>query len=161
MIKSSKLIVTVAMLVLLTACTGLRPGFETPTVTVKSVRALPSTGALPDFEIVLHVVNPNREALKLAGVAYTVSLEGHDVVKGVGNELPVIEGYGEGDLTLTASADLFAGLSLLKDLMATSGDTISYEFEAKLDPGPFSPSIRVRDAGEVSLNPQGARGAGR
>ena len=149
----SKFTVTIAMLVFLTACTGLRPGFETPAVTVKSVRALPSTGAFPDFEIVLHVVNPNREALKLAGVAYTVSLEGHDIIKGVGNELPVIEGYGEGDLTLTASADLFAGLSLLRDLIATSGDSINYEFEAKLDPGPLSPSIRVKDVGTVSLNP--------
>ena len=148
-----QLLAATSVLLLLCACTGLRPGFETPTVTVKSVRALPSTGALPDFEIVLHVVNPNREDLKLAGVSYSVSLEGHKVVNGVGNELPVIEGYGEGDLTLTASADLFAGLNLLRELIATSGDAIRYEFEAKLDPGPFSPSIRIKDKGELSLNP--------
>ena len=156
-----RLVLALGAFVLLSACVGLRPGFETPTVTVKSVRALPSTGAFPDFEIVLHVVNPNREALKLAGVAYTVSLEGHDVINGVGNELPVIEGYGEGDLTLTASADLFAGLSLLRDIMAAPGDTISYEFEAKLDPGPLSPSIRIKDAGEVSLNPSASGASGR
>ena len=150
---SIKTVVALTAFTLLSACVGMRPGFETPTVTVKSVRAIPSNGAFPEFEIVLHVVNPNSQALKLAGVSYTVSLEGHEVVKGVGNELPVIEGYGDGDLTLTASADLFAGLSLLRDLMAAPGDTISYEFEAKLDPGPLSPNIRVKDEGEISLNP--------
>lgn len=148
-------IVTVA--VLLAGCAGLRPGWETPTVTVKSVRAIPSQGMLPDFEIDLHVVNPNREKLKLAGVSYTVSLEGHELIQGVGNDLPVIEGYGEGDITLNASANLFAGVGLIRELMSSQKDTLSYSFEAKLDPGALRPSIRVRDAGEVSLS--GVRGS--
>ena len=148
-------IVTVA--VLLAGCAGLRPGWETPTVTVKSVRAIPSQGMLPDFEIDLHVVNPNREKLKLAGVSYTVSLEGHELIQGVGNDLPVIEGYGEGDITLNASANLFAGVGLIRELMSSQKNTLSYSFEAKLDPGALRPSIRVRDAGEVSLS--GVRGS--
>jgi LEA14-like dessication related protein len=139
-------------MVMLAGCAGMRPGYETPTVTVKSVRAIPSEGMLPEFEIDLHVVNPNREALKLAGVSYTVSLEGHELIKGVGNDLPVIDGYGEGDFTLNASADLFAGVGLIRDLMSTQKDTLSYSFEAKLDPGALRPSIRVKDAGEVSLS---------
>ena len=143
--------------VLLAGCTGMRPGYETPTVTVKSVRAIPSEGMLPEFEIDLHVVNPNREALKLVGVSYTVSLEGHELIKGVGNDLPVIEGYGEGDITLNASADLFAGVGLIRELMSSHKDTLSYSFEAKLDPGALRPSIRVKDSGEVSLT--GGRGA--
>lgn len=143
--------------ILLAGCAGLRPDYETPTVTVKSVRAIPSEGVLPEFEIDLHVVNPNREALKLVGVSYTVSLEGHELIKGVGNDLPVIEGYGEGDITLNASADLFAGVGLIRELMSRQKDTLSYSFEAKLDPGAFRPSIRVKDSGEVSLT--GGRGA--
>ena len=123
---------------------------------MKSVRALPSEGALPDFEIVLNVLNPNNESLKLSGVSYTVSLAGHDVVKGVGNDLPEIEGYGEADLTLTASANLFAGIGLIRDMMSSPNDAIEYEFEAKLDPGPLSPSIRVKDEGEINLNPAAA-----
>ena len=147
---------TFLMLTLFSGCVGMRPGFETPTVTVKSVRALPSEGALPDFEIVLNVLNPNNESLKLSGVSYTVSLAGHDVVKGVGNDLPEIEGYGEADLTLTASANLFAGIGLIRDMMSSPSDAIEYEFEAKLDPGPLSPSIRVKDEGEINLNPAAA-----
>lgn len=145
-------IVCAAVVVLLTGCAGMSPGWETPTVTVKSVRAIPSDGVLPEFEIDLHIVNPNREALKLVGVSYTVSLEGHELIKGVGNELPVIEGYGEGDITINASADLFAGVGLIRELMSSQKDTLSYSFEAKLDPGAFRPSIRVKDSGEVPLS---------
>lgn len=145
-------LVMLAGAVSLAGCAGLRPGWETPTVTVKSVRAIPSQGMLPEFEIDLHIVNPNREALKLAGVSYTVRLEGHELVKGVGNDLPVIDGYGEGDVTLSASADLFAGVGLVRELMSSQKDTLSYQFEAKLDPGALRPSIRVRDSGEVSLS---------
>ena len=142
---------------LLAGCAGMKPGWEEPTVTVKAVRAIPSEGMLPEFEIDLHVVNPNREALKLVGVSYTVSLEGHELIQGVGNDLPVIDGYGEGDLTLHATADLFAGVSLIRDLMSSGQDTLSYSFEAKLDPGALRPSIRVKDSGEVSLS--GGRGS--
>jgi LEA14-like dessication related protein len=145
-------IAMIASAVLLAGCAGLRPGWETPTVTVKSVRAVPSQGMLPEFEIDLHIVNPNREALKLVGVSYTVSLEGHELVKGVGNDLPVIEGYGEGDIMLNASADLFAGVGLVRELMASQKDALSYSFEAKLDPGALRPTIRVRDSGTVSLS---------
>ena len=145
-------IVIATLAVLMAGCAGLRPGWETPTVTVKSVRAIPSQGMLPEFEIDLHIVNPNREALKLAGVSYTVSLEGHELIKGVGNDLPVIDGYGEGDITLNASADLFAGVGLIRELMSSQKETLSYSFEAKLDPGALRPPIRVRDSGEVSLS---------
>jgi len=144
-----------AFVYLLAGCTGMRPGYETPTVTVKSVRAVPSAGALPEFEIDLQVINPNREALELAGVSYTVSLEGHDLIKGVGNDLPTIEGYGEGVISLRASANLFAGVGLIREMISTNKQTLSYSFEAKLDPGAFRPTIRVEDAGEVSLTGAG------
>ena len=144
-------IAIIAATLLLAGCAGMRPGWETPTVTVKAFRAVPSQGMLPEFEIDLHVVNPNREALKLVGISYTVSLEGHELIQGVGNDLPVIDGYGEGDFTLDASADLFAGVGLIRELMASQKDTLSYKFEAKLDPGALRPSIRIRDTGEVSL----------
>jgi LEA14-like dessication related protein len=150
-VGASGIVICIVLLSVLQGCTGMRPGYETPTVTVKNFRTLPSDAALPNFEIVLHVINPNREQLKLQGVSYTVSLDGHELVKGVGNELPVIEGYGKGDLTLTASANLFAGIGLIRDMMSSPKDSFTYDLEAKLDVGTFTPAIRVRDKGEISL----------
>ena len=135
------------------ACASMRPGFETPTVNVSSFRALPSESGMPKFEIGLQVINPNRDALTLRGVAYTVSVEGRELIKGVGNDLPVIEAYGEGEFTVTAAASLFEGAMLLKDLVSGPVDKLSYEFEAKLDVGALVPAIRVKDRGEFNLQP--------
>jgi len=137
----------------LCGCAGMQPGYETPTVIVNSFRALPSEGMAPRFEIGLHVINPNRQALNLAGVAYSVRLEGRELLKGVANDLPRIEGYGEGDILLEASPNLFEGMRLISDLLASPRETFEYELEVKLDPGALSPAIRVRDRGEVSLGP--------
>jgi LEA14-like dessication related protein len=137
--------------IVLQACAGFRPGYETPTVTVSSFKALPSDGVMPAFQIGLRVINPNREALELRGIAYTVSLDGYEVIKGVGNDLPVIEGYGEGEFNLTASANLFEGIRLVSGLLSSNKDRFSYELEAKLDIGTFRPAIRVKDSGEINL----------
>jgi LEA14-like dessication related protein len=141
----------VATVVLLQACASLSPDYEIPTVTVSSFRALPSEGALPAFAIGLRVINPNREPLKLEGVAYTVSLEGHEVIKGVANELPVIDAYGEGEFELTAAANLFAGIRLITDLMSKQNGSLDYKLEAKLDIGAFRPAIRVSDSGQIGI----------
>ena len=138
---------------LLPGCAGMGPGYEMPTVSVQSFRAVPSTSGagLPSFEIGLQVINPNLEALEIAGISYTVSLDGQDVIKGVGNDMPTIEGYGEGTLTVTAAFNMMAGIQLFRSLMNKSNETFDYAFEAKLDPGAFKRKIRVRDSGTISL----------
>lgn len=149
--RSATALVLVAGCLAMSACSSLRPGFEAPTVTVKSFRTLPSQGTMPNFEIGLHVINPNAEPLKLRGVSYAVKLEGQEIIKGVSNQLPVIEGYGEGDVTLTATASLLAGMRVLGKLMSAPDNSVDYALEAKLDVGRFMPPIRVRDEGAISL----------
>jgi len=132
-------------------CVGLQSDFETPTVGLKFFRAIPSQGAVPQFEIGLHVVNPNRRPLELEGIVYSVSLEGHKVLTGVANDLPVIEAYGEGDIELLATPDLLSSISFFASLMQKQKQTLTYEFEAKLDVGSFHPRIHVVTEGEISL----------
>lgn len=137
----------------LTGCASLSPNYEQPTVTLSSFRALPSEGMTPSFEIGLRIINPNASALALSGVVYTVSVQGHELVKGVGKDFPVIEGYSQGDITLTASANLLGGIRLLGDLMQVENDALKYDFEARLDLAGFHPSIRVHEKGSFQLAP--------
>ena len=136
---------------ILGSCTTLGPGYEQPTVTLASFKALPTEGMVPAFEIGLRVINPNASDLNLAGVVYTISLEGYELVKGVGKGFPVIEGYSEETLMLTASANLLAGIRFLGDMMGRQDEQLDYEFEAKLDLGGLYPSLHVKEAGEFSL----------
>ena len=143
----------ILFLPMLVSCATLHPNFETPTVTVSSFKALPSEGMAPRFLIGLHVVNPNRQPLKLQGVAYSVVLEGHKIVTGVANDLPQVEGYGEADLEVIAVTDLLNTIRLVAGLMQQPRQEFEYEFNAKLDIGALAPAIRVVDRGVVSLKP--------
>ena len=113
----------------LSGCAGMGAGYETPTVSVQSFRPLPSDdgSGLPQFEIVLHVINPNLEPLELAGVSYTISLNGQEL-------------------------NLMAGIRLFRSLMEKDGGGFDYRFEAKLDPGAFKRKIRISDSGTISLS---------
>jgi LEA14-like dessication related protein len=141
-----------AFIVAVAGCASLEPGFETPSVGVTSFRILPSEGAAPKFEIGLHIINPNRSLLKLEGLVYSVSLEGHKVLTGVSNNLPVIEAYGEGDVVLIANADLLNSISFFAGLLRSKQETFEYKLDAKLDIGSFRPRIHVVKDGEISLS---------
>ena len=133
-------------------CTGLTPGYETPAVTVSSFNAVSGPGAAPKFEIGLHIVNPNRTDLPLKGVAYTIAIEGHNILTGVANDLPVVKAYGQEDIVLTGSVSLLNSIAFFADLAGrTSLDGLSYSLKAKLDPGAFHPVIRVNKKGIISL----------
>lgn len=150
-VKNARVLFTTFLLcgflMLLQACASMGPDYEEPTVTLSSFRAMPSEGGIPTFEIGLHVLNPNSSSFTLEGVVYTVSIQGHDVVKGVGKDFPVLEGYSEQTIKLTATANLFAGIRLVMDLMKSTDKDLNYEFEAKLDTGGFGRSIRIKEQG--------------
>lgn len=148
-----KLVLILVAVASLSACTGMGPGYEVPTVNVQSFRPIASDdGGLPKFEIVLHVINPNLEPLELAGISYSISLDNSELIKGVGADLPVIEGYSEGSFSVIAGFNVLAGIRLFRSLLEKDADTFDYAFKAKLDPGAYKRKIRISDSGTISLS---------
>lgn len=151
---AKKFVVSLAILawmILMAGCATLDPDYEEPTVTLSSFRALPSEGMVPSFEIGLQVINPNPGTLNIQGVVYTIALEGHELVKGVGKDFAPIEGYSSGDIKLTASANLLSGLRFISGMVRKPGEAVEYEFKAKLDLGGIYPSIRLSEKGELNM----------
>jgi len=140
------------LLLIFSGCAGFQPGYEKPTVTITSFEAIPTEGIAPKFHIGIHIINPNRTKLQLKGISYTVSIEGHRVITGVSNKLPEIEAYGEGNVMLNASVDLFNSIGFISELIRNQGkDQISYDLDTKLDAGVLYPLIRVSKKGKLSL----------
>ena len=147
----SKTIISIAACFLLGACASLNPDYEKPTVMMTSFHTVPSEGSLPTFEIGLRIINPNPAPIELQGVVYSISLQGRELVKGVGKDYPTIEGYSEGDITLSASANLLEGIRFIADMVQAHDQPLEYKFEAKLDVGGFFPSLRVSETGSLNL----------
>lgn len=139
----------------LTACVTVPTDFEEPVVSVISFSPGSSASISPQFDIVLHVTNPNRQALELDGMSYTIHLDGNKVMSGVSNDLPTIEPYGEALVKLNATVDLLGGFQLITGLMNESRDHIEYEFNARLDVGTFLPPIEINKSGNFYENSSG------
>lgn len=136
---------------LLQSCATMDPDYEEPTVMLSSFRAIPSEGMMPSFEVGLRIINPNSTPLNLEGVVYSISLQGHELVKGVGKDFPVIEAYSQGDITLTASANLLSGIRFITGMVKQQNEAFEYEFKAKLDVGSFYPSLRISETGTLDF----------
>lgn len=137
---------------ILSGCANLQPGFENPTVSVNSFKILPSTGMLPKFAIGLHIINPNRTALSLQGLVYTIEIENHKIITGVANNLPVIAAYGEQDIELQASVDLFNGLRVFSGLIQGQSGLVNYSFTARLNVSNLLPDIAISDRGQIDIS---------
>lgn len=142
-------------LLLLAGCAGLSPYPDPPTVSVTSFAMAPaSAAATPRFRVGLTVVNPNRRALSLVGMSYSVELEGARLLNGATSDLPEVPAYGSADFTVDLSPDLLGGVRLLADLAARQRDRLSYRFQGRLDVEGWLPDIRVEESGEVRLSPE-------
>jgi hypothetical protein len=137
---------------LLQGCATLDPDYEKPTVVLSSFKPLPSEGGIPSFEVGLKIINPNKTDLNLEGIVYTISVQGREIVKGVGKDFPVIESYSEGSVNLTATPNLLAGIRLITDMLGEPAKSLNYEFEAKLDMGGLLPSLRISETGEFRMD---------
>lgn len=104
----------------------------------------------PEFDILLRVSNPNRQALEIAGLSYEVRLAGSKVIEGVASDLPRIEAYGESEVMLRAHADLLGSLGVLSRLMNDPNTPVDYEFNAEIDLGTFYPTLKVTRSGTLT-----------
>lgn len=135
----------------LAGCASLMAERDPPVVSVENIRSLPSQGEGPRFEIVLRVANPNKEALDIAGISYSIDIQGHSLVSGVTNQVPRIAGYTEETVTLNAGVNLIEVLRLLGNLGQARGDALEYTFAAKIDFEGFLPTQRVTETGTLAL----------
>ena len=136
----------------LVACASLTGDLDPPKVTVENVESLPNSGSTPRFLITLRIANPNKQALDIVGVSYSMELLGKELINGVTNDVPRIEPYGEAVVKLEAGIRLFELLRLLASLGREQADELDYRFEAKIDFEGFLPTQRVEETGVISLN---------
>lgn len=140
------------LMTFLVACAGLTPNYEKPQVNVTSFTLAPdSSGLAPRFNIGLQVINPNRTALPLVGMSYSVEVEGNRILSGAEPNLPRIEGYSSADIVIQASPDLFGSARLLNQLLSGQRDELNYLFKARLDVGTLMPYINIEEEGSFGL----------
>ncbi len=151
MTRAKGLIGALCLGFLLSGCASVMPDIDPPKVTVEKVESIPSESGAPRFQISLRVINPNTHSLDIAGISYGVEIMGQEVVTGVTNDVPVIEGYSEGVVTLDAGLQLFQVFRLRTSLGKSQGEALEYRFVAKIDFKGLVPTQHVEQKGELTL----------
>lgn len=141
------------LLALLSACASWSPNYEKPQVNITSFSLAPeSNGLAPRFIIGLQIINPNRAALPLKGMSYSVEVENNRVLSGATPDLPRVPGYGMADFTIEASPDLLGSARLINRLLSGQSQSLGYTFKAKLDVGSIMPFINIEESGRFNLS---------
>jgi LEA14-like dessication related protein len=145
-------LVVASLLAWISGCTSLMAERDPPVVSVENVQALQGQGGGPRFDVTLRVTNPNKDALDIAGISYSVFILDRELVTGVTNEVPRIEGYSEQTVSLEAGVNLLQLLRLLADLGRQRTEALDYRFAAKIDFTGLLPTQRVEETGTLRLN---------
>lgn len=145
----TRLFLLLPLFFFLTSCSFLaQPKLEQPTVSLSSIKVLPSESLKPKFEIGLKIVNPNAIPLSFKGLSYSMAIEGFKVINGVSQGLPTIPANGEETVYINAIVDLKKSFALLSILLKDKLTTAHYSFNAELAPKGPLPKIQFAESGE-------------
>lgn len=147
-----KHLIPIMLVILLSACASWLPSYEKPQINITSFSLAPdSTGVAPTFLIGLQVVNPNRSALPLKGMNYSVEVEDQRILSGAEPDLPRVPGYGTAEFTIRATPDLLGSARLINQLLSGQRDSLHYRFIARFDVGRVLPFVTVEEEGEFGF----------
>lgn len=137
-------------LLFLSGCATLNLDYEEPNIELVSFRAMPASGFEQNFEIGLKLTNPNNFELPFNGISYQLSVAGETLAHGVATNIPTAKAYGESRFVVPVSTSLLGGIAVIKALMNSQGQDISYQLKAKLDIDiPFMPRLNVIQEGII------------
>ena len=66
-------------------------------------------------------------AINLVGMSYALSLQGHEILDGVANDIPELPAYGETRVDLEATVNLVQSLQLLQTLISQRHQALEYQ----------------------------------
>lgn len=145
-------LISVIFPLFLVGCAAFQPRLEQPVVKVTRLQLLPSQGLQQRIGVGLSITNPNARDLSLNGISYTIGIENFSVLSGVTNQVPVLKAYQETPVDLEVSANLLEIVRLVEYFSrSTMPDQVNYNFDAKLDFSSWMPTMRVKEAGQITL----------
>jgi LEA14-like dessication related protein len=136
---------------LLSGCAAV--DFERPNVSLASIKSVGGDLFEQKFLVVLNVQNPNSQALPVKGINLTLNVEGKDVATGVGASAVEIEPFGEEQVSLYLTTNMFKGAGVLLKFFNQGDDMLNYNVSGQLHTSlGFAVKIPFETSGELTLD---------
>lgn len=114
---------------LLAACAALQPYAEPPRVSLVSIRPLDMQMLEQRYALRIRILNPNRVELPVAGLSYTLEVNGREFAYGVSQQAVTIPPYGEAVLDVELVSNL---LDLLRQIDRSQDGGLAYRLHGRL-----------------------------
>ncbi|MEE4175612.1 MAG: LEA type 2 family protein [Xanthomonadales bacterium] len=132
-------------------CATTPDDWDPPKISIENFRSIPNEGGGPRFEVDLRIQNPNQQSLDIAGISYDIALQDVDLISGVTNQVPVIEGYTEEVVTLESGLNTLELIRFFTRLGSGQQtlDRLEYRVSVKVDFRGFMPTQRIEETGVI------------
>ena len=135
---------------LLSACNPLAK-FQTPEVQLSNIKVLERSGFEQLFLLQIRVTNPNKMALPIAGLHYSLRLNGFELFTGNATDLPALNAHSNTAIDLPVRANLINAGAILTSLLISETPDIKYQLDADFDLTGILPDFHIAKKGVVNL----------
>jgi LEA14-like dessication related protein len=149
-----RILIAIAGLIL-AGCAGVpAERFESPQLSLTSLRMLPSDGVARRFFIGMRVTNPNRTPLNVGDLSYEVDFEGQPFLAGTARNLARIPPHAESEIELQAGPGPQSDPRLLDRLLDDPRrERLQFDLRATLRLGGVHPPLTLEESGDLRLTP--------
>jgi LEA14-like dessication related protein len=139
-------------LLALASCSSFGPKLEAPRLMIISVAMTSADIFSQQFQLRMHVQNPNDRELPVKGIDYQLFLQGDSFAEGVSNAPFVVPALGETEFDLTVRTHFVSSIGRLLSRL-NGRDQVDYVIEGKVftDVGMIR-RIPFRESGTVNLS---------
>ena len=151
--QSSYICVALAllMLMLLSACSGLRPREDVVRVNLSNLKMLESTVFEQRFEASMRIQNRSQSELSLKGLSFDLALNDKDFASGVSNQQLVIAPLSEGVVTVNLTSTLFSLIRQFQSMQEMQNKPFSYDLHGRIFTDQDYFGVSFSEKGEIDL----------
>lgn len=125
--------------------------WESPNVNLVGIKYMGGKMFEQRFLVTLNVQNPNNRALPIEGVTVNLEIEGQDVAEGVNRSDKEIPPFGDDEVNLILTTNLFKGARVVLELMKSQQPTFDYAVSGSMHTG-GALSVKVPFSSEGTLD---------
>jgi LEA14-like dessication related protein len=140
-----------SLILLLSACAGLKPGKESVRVNLSNLKMLESTLFEQRFEAAIRIQNRTQSELRIKGLSYDLSLNDKDFASGVSNQTVNIQPLSEGVISIKLTSTLFGVIRQLNSIQELQNKPFKYDLYGSVYTENDRFGISFSEKGEVDL----------
>jgi len=155
-VRWRQLVPVVLLALLAWDCAGLRTYSEPPRVSLVSIQPKEMGVLEQRYALQLRIMNPNDTALPVAGMQYTLEINGHEFAYGVSRQPVSIPAYGEAVLDVDVVSNLLGVMQQLQEAGTGKSESLKYRLSGSLGLENRLGKLPFDYSGELKYLPSGS-----